>query len=138
MGAAGLTALGIHTLRQGNLIILPNCTLNVVEACSGIRSLLSLIAAVVAYGYLAEPRTWRIAILAVASVPVAIGGNALRLVASGVLSAFFGPSVDSGAIHVALGLLVFGLAFLAIIGIHKALLLLAKPAGFAPSAPVHP
>jgi len=121
LGATGLVALGIHTVRQGNLLLLPNCTLNVVEACSGIRSLLSLLAAVVAYGYLAEPSTWKRSLLAVASIPIAIATNGLRLVATGVLSYYFGPSVDSGAVHLALGLGFFALAFLSILLIHKIL-----------------
>jgi exosortase len=121
LGASGLVALGIHTVREGNLLILPNCTLNVVEACSGIRSLLSLLAAVVAYGYFAEPSTWKRSALAVASIPIAIATNGLRLVATGVLSFFFGPTVDSGAVHLALGLGFFTLAFLSILLIHKLL-----------------
>jgi len=121
LGASGLVALGIHTVREGNLLVLPNCTLNVVEACSGIRSLLSLLAAVVAYGYLAEPSTWKRSVLAFASVPIAIATNGLRLVATGMLSYFFGPSVDSGVVHLALGLGFFALAFLLILFIHKTL-----------------
>ena len=121
LGATGLVALGIHTVRQGNLLLLPNCTLNVVEACSGIRSLLSLLAAVVAYGYLAEPSTWKRSVLAVASIPIAISTNGLRLVATGVLSYYFGPSVDSGAVHLALGIGFFALAFLSILLVHKTL-----------------
>jgi exosortase len=121
LGASGLVALGIHTVREGNLLVLPNCTLNVVEACSGIRSLLSLLAAVVAYGYLAEPSTWKRSVLAFASIPIAIATNGLRLVATGMLSYFFGPSVDSGVVHLALGLGFFALAFLSILLIHKIL-----------------
>ncbi len=126
LGASGLVAVGIHTVREGNLLILPNCTLNVVEACSGIRSLLSLLAAVVAYGYLAEPSTWKRAALAVPSIPIAIATNGLRLVATGVLSLFFGPSVDSGFVHLVLGLGFFTLAFLSILLVHKLLFLLSK------------
>jgi exosortase len=121
LAASGLVALGIHTVREGNLLVLPNCTLNVVEACSGIRSLLSLLAAVVAYGYLAEPSTWKRSVLAFASIPIAILANGLRLVATGALSYFFGPSVDSGVVHLALGLGFFALAFLSILLIHKIL-----------------
>ena len=121
MGASGLVALGIHTVREGNLLFLPNCTLNVVEACSGIRSLLSLLAAVVAYGYMAEPSTWKRTGLAVASIPIAIATNGLRLVATGALSYYFGPAVDSGLVHVALGLGFFLLAFGAILLMHKLL-----------------
>lgn len=121
LGAKGLVALGIHTVRQGNLLILPNCTLNVVEACSGIRSLLSLVAAVVAYAYLAEPNVWKRCALVVASIPVAIGTNGLRLIVTGVLSFFFTPAVDSGVLHAALGLGFFILAFLSVLLFHKLL-----------------
>jgi exosortase len=121
LGASGLVGLGIHTIREGNLLILPNCTLNVVEACSGIRSLLSLVAATVAYGHLAESSTWKRTALAVASIPVAIATNGLRLVAVGVLSYFYGPGVDSGVVHLAVGLGFFALAFLLILLLHKSL-----------------
>jgi exosortase len=121
LGASGLVALGIRTVREGNLLFLPNCTLNVVEACSGIRSLLTLLAAVVAYAYLAEPIAWKRVVLAIASIPIAIAMNGLRLVATGVLSYYFGPAVDSGLIHLVLGLAFFALAFLSILLLHKAL-----------------
>jgi exosortase len=134
LGAGGLVAIGIHTVREGNLLILPNCTLNVVEACSGIRSLLSLLAAVVAFAYLAEPSKWKRGVLAIASIPIAIATNGLRLVATGVLSYFFQPSVDSGVVHLALGLVFFLLAFLLIVLIQK-LLLLARSASAVPEVP---
>ncbi len=121
LGATGLVALGIHTVRAGNLLFLPNCTLNVVEACSGIRSLLSLLAAAVAYGYLAEQSMWKRFVLAITSIPIAIAANGLRLVATGVLSYYFGPGVDAGLVHVALGLGFFALAFLSVLLIHKLL-----------------
>lgn len=135
LGARGLVAVGIHTIREGNLLILPNCTLNVVEACSGIRSLLSLLAAVVAYGYLGESQTWKRVALAVASIPIAIATNGLRLVTTGVLSFFFGPTVDSGVVHLALGLGFFVLAFLSVLLFHRLLRLL--PNNLSP-APVYP
>jgi exosortase len=126
LGATGLVTLGVPTIRQGNLLILPNCTLNVVEACSGIHSLLSLLAAVVAYGYLAEPTMWKRVALAVSTVPIAIATNGLRLVATGVLSFFFGQTVDSGVLHLVLGLVFFAMAFLSVLLIHRLLGLLSK------------
>ncbi len=121
LGAWGLVHLGIPTMRQGNLLILPNVTLEVVEACSGVRSLLSLVAAVVAYGYLAERSNWKRALLVALTIPIVILSNGFRLVAAGVLSYVYGPNVDSGALHAALGLLFFVLAFLSILAIHSAL-----------------
>jgi exosortase len=126
LGAGGLVALGIHTVREGNLLVLPNCTLNVVEACSGIRSLLSLLAAVVAFAYLAEPVGWKRSVLAVASIPIAIAANGLRLVATGVISYFFSPRADSGVIHLALGLGFFSLAFFSVVLIYRLLQLLPR------------
>jgi exosortase len=121
LGANGLVALGVPTVREGNLLILPNVTLEVVEACSGVRSLFSLLAAVVGYVYLAEPRTWKRCVLVALTVPIVILSNGLRLVASGVLSFFFGPGVDSGLAHTGLGLAFFVLAFLSILLVHRLL-----------------
>jgi exosortase len=135
LGASGLVALGIHTVREGNLLILPNCTLNVVEACSGIRSLLSLLAAVVAYGYLAEPSVRKRCALAVTSIPIAIASNGLRLVTTGVLSYYSTPAVDSGVVHTALGLGFFALAFFSILLIHK---LLRQFPRYQNPSPVYP
>lgn len=121
LGAHGLVAIGVPTIREGNLLILPNCTLEVVEACSGVRSLISLLAAVVGYVYLCEPRLWKQIVLVAAAVPMVIVSNGGRLVAVGVLSYLYGPSVDSGAVHTALGLVCFALAFLAILLLHRLL-----------------
>jgi exosortase len=118
LGAYGLVMLGVDTVRQGNLLILPNATLEVVEACSGVRSLLSLLAAVIAYGYLAEHSMWKRFLLVFLAVPIVIVSNGVRLVATGVLSFVFGPEVDSGLLHTALGLAIFVVAFLSILLIH--------------------
>ncbi len=117
-GAHGLVLLGVPTVRQGNLLILPNCTLEVVEACSGVRSLLSLLAVVVAYGYLTERRVWLRCLLVVLTIPIVIGANGLRLIAMGALSFRYGPQVDSGAAHLALGLAFFAAAFISILLVH--------------------
>jgi exosortase len=119
LGATGLVALGVPTVREGNLLILPNVTLEVVEACSGVRSLLSLLAAVIGYLYLAEPSTWKRCVLVALTVPIVILSNGLRLVATGILSFYFGPGVDSGLAHTGLGLVFFALAFLSILLVHR-------------------
>src|SRR5207249_2995092 len=53
LAASGLDIAQVPALREGNMLILPNETLEVIEACSGIRSLMSLVALAIAYGYLA-------------------------------------------------------------------------------------
>ncbi len=121
LGADGLVALGVPTVREGNLIILPNCTLEVVEACSGVRSLLTLLAAVIGYVYLVEPITWKRCVLVALMIPIVIVSNGLRLVATGLLSYYFGPGADSGIAHTGLGLVFFALAFLSAILVHRLL-----------------
>jgi exosortase len=121
LGESGLVALGVRAVREGNLLILPNCTLEVVEACSGVRSLLSLVAVVVGYVYLVEPAIWKRCILIALTIPIVIASNGLRLVSAGLLSFLIGPETDSGVVHAGLGLIVFVLAFLSIVLIHRLL-----------------
>jgi exosortase len=121
VGAAGLVGLGIHTVREGNLLFLPNCTLEVVEACSGVRSLLSLLAAAVAYAYFTEPVLWKRLILTSSTIPIVISINGVRLVTTGVLSYYFGPKIDGGVIHFFVGVGSFVLALVALFLVHKLL-----------------
>ena len=134
MGASGLVALGVPTVREGNLLILPNITLEVVEACSGVRSLLSLLAAVVGYVHLAEPIFWKRCLLVASTVPIVILSNGLRLIASGELSFHYGASADSGFPHAVLGLICFAIAFLSILVLHR---LLRRGEVKSIPAPVH-
>lgn len=107
---AALLFIHVPITRAGNLLILPNCTLEVAEACSGIRSLFSIVALAVAYGYLAEARVWKRIVLAVLMVPVAVICNGLRLVGTGLISYWAGEESALGFFHTFSGWLIFLMA----------------------------
>ena len=87
-----LEFMQVPVLREGNVLILPNYSLEVVEACSGVRSLMTLISLAVAYGYLVDRRRWVRYTLPVLMVPIAIVSNAIRIVGTGFLTYHFGPT----------------------------------------------
>jgi len=119
--ATSLELLRIPVLREGNLLVLPNYTLEVVEACSGIRSLMSLLALGVAYGYLME-NSYRIRVLLVALIiPIAIVSNGLRVVMAGVLAYLLGPSWAEGFFHFFAGWLIFLAALALVLLVHSLL-----------------
>jgi len=107
-----LEFIGVPVLRDGNVLILSNYSLEVVEACSGIRSLMSLVALAVAYGYLAEPRRWVRFVLVLLMVPIAIVTNAIRITGAGVLAHRFGPAAAEGFLHEFSGWVIFLAALL--------------------------
>lgn len=102
-----MRTLGLIVLRQGNIITLPNITLQVVEACSGLRSLITLLALSAALSYLSSLSFVKKIILFFLAIPIAIVGNILRLTATGILSENFGPGLAEGFIHGFSGWLVF-------------------------------
>lgn len=111
----------IPILREGNLLILPNYTLEVVEACSGIRSLMSLITLGLGYGYLVE-RSWLVrTILVLAMIPVAVVGNASRVMLTAVLVYVKGPEMAEGFVHTMSGMLIFFIAIITLIVLHSGL-----------------
>src|SRR5207237_10326972 len=98
--AAGvLPWAGVPVLREGNVIMLPDMALEVAEACSGIRSLLSLATLAIIYGYLLEPRKMIRVLLAMAAVPVAVAANSLRIVGTGLLIQYWDPDKAEGFFH---------------------------------------
>jgi exosortase len=122
LSSNGLELLGIPVLREGNVLVLPNYSLEVVEACSGIRSLMSLIALAVAYGYITERRMWARSALVVLILPIAVASNALRVVGTGVLTYFWGPQWAEGFFHFFQGWLIFVSAVACMLLAHWALL----------------
>ena len=118
-GEAALGIVGIPVLREGNLISLANVTLEVAEACSGIRSLISLLTLAVMYGYFSE-RSWGIrTLLVIATLPVAILANAFRVAAIGIAAHYTGQAAVEGTLHTASGWLVFVVAFAMLLLIHR-------------------
>lgn len=117
-----LHALSIPVLREGNVIILPNTTLEVAEACSGIRSLISLLTLGIVIGYFSDARTWTRVAVALATVPVAIVANGARVAGTGVAAYRYGPAAAEGFLHTFSGWLVFIVAIALLFAVQRALL----------------
>lgn len=107
VGEVGLRAVGVPVLREGNVMLLASTTLEVAEACSGIRSLVSLLTLGIVYGYFMDSRIWVRWLLAVATVPIAVFTNGLRVAGTGVAAHYYGPQAAEGFLHSFSGWLVF-------------------------------
>jgi len=107
VASAILSWMGVPVLREGNVIILPAMALEVADACSGIRSLMSLATLAVIYGYLIERRIVVRVLLALASIPIAVGANSLRVVGTGLLVQYWDPDKALGFFHEFQGWLMF-------------------------------
>ncbi len=118
--AWGLGLIGIPVMQEGNVLNLPDHQLDVVEACSGIRSLLSLTFLSLAYGRLFETRTWVRVTLLVATVPIAIVCNAARITLTGILTQYK-PEIAEGAYHAFEGWVIFMFELIALLGLHRLL-----------------
>ena len=110
-GETTLQAFSIPVLREGNVITLANTTLEVAEACSGIRSLISLLTLGIVYGYFVDRRPWVRTIIALSTVPIAIVANGLRVAGTGIAAHYYGPEAAEGFFHTFSGWIVFVAAF---------------------------
>jgi exosortase len=114
-----LNVVGVSAVREGNIILLPTARLEVAEACSGIRSLFSLITLTVIYGYLAETKTKVRVLLALIAVPVSILANALRITVTGLVVHYWGLEGAQGTLHLLSGWLIFAGSLLLIFFLHR-------------------
>jgi exosortase len=117
--AVALSLMGIPVLRRGNVLELSHQTLSVVEACSGIRSLLSLTFLSLVYGYFFEKRAGMRVALFAATIPIAILANACRVTMTGVLSEIK-PELAEGFLHTASGWVIFMVALGMLVLFHRA------------------
>ncbi|HJP93264.1 MAG TPA: exosortase/archaeosortase family protein [Pyrinomonadaceae bacterium] len=136
-----MSLLGIPVLREGNIIELKPLNsfdtkkLEVVEACSGIRSLMTLVTLAVVFAYFSHTPSnnsptsgkrfgwlkdywfWRALILIVSAVPIAILTNAFRVSGTGVLAHHYGTAVADGFFHSFSGWAIYIVAFILLFGI---------------------
>lgn len=116
-----LPLVGVPVLREGNVIQLPAMALEVAEACSGIRSLMSLTTLAIIYGYLMEPRVSLRVVLALGSVPIAVIANSLRIVGTGLLVQYWDPEKAQGFFHTFSGWLIFVVSLVLLFLLHQTL-----------------
>ncbi len=125
LGEILINAMGIPVLREGNTLKLPSQTLDIVDACSGIRSLLSLLFLSLVYAYFTDKKVWMRWALLAATVPIAIGANGIRVAVTGLLSEI-DTKLATGVYHEAEGYIVFVVALAALISIHRLLNVAAR------------
>lgn len=119
LASAILPLLGVPVLQEGNVIQLPVMRLEVAEACSGIRSLMSLFTLAVFYGYFLEKTTGRRVILALASIPIAVAANVARIVGTGLCVQYWDPSKALGFFHEFSGWVMFLVSLACLYLVHR-------------------
>jgi exosortase len=132
LASAMLRLAQVPVLQDGNVIQLPAIQLEVAEACSGIRSLMSLFTVAVIYGYFLERSTWRRVVLALASVPIAVAANVVRIFGTGMCVQYWDPDKAMGFFHEFSGWLVFVVSLGLLYVVHSAMRALA-PEGNLPA-----
>lgn len=119
--------LGFSALREGNIIQLSHMKLSVVEACSGLRSLVTLFFFCLVYGFFFETRNWLRLAIALAAIPSAIFVNAVRITSTGVMGKY-NMAWTEGTYHEVVGWTAFAIGFLLVLMVHR-LALRLLPAG---------
>ena len=115
---ASLTTMGVAVFRDGNVLELPSTALEVAEACSGLRSIVSLAAISVLLAWTDPSLPRRLAIVA-ASLPIAIVMNGFRIAATGLACEAWGPKAASGSWHTFTGWVTFLIAVFALVQLQR-------------------
>jgi exosortase len=111
-----IQGLSIPVYQEGNMLYFAQTQLEVAEACSGLRSIVSLTMLSVIFAYLLNKGWKRRIVLLVSAVPLAIFVNIVRVSGTGVLAHFFGSRVARGFLHEFSGMAVFAFGFLLLFG----------------------
>ena len=135
VSSAVLPLLGVPVLREGNVIHLPFITLEVAEACSGIRSLIAIIMLTAIYAHVFEKQLWKKVVLLVFSVAFAVIANAGRIFTIILIARMGYPDLAGGIYHEYSGFISFPIALGAMYLFHKLLNLRSTRSAVAASAP---
>ncbi len=106
----GLQVVGVQAIAQGNMIHLSNTSLEVAEACSGIRSLYAFLAVGALVAHSTPISLWGRLLVFFVAIPLSVAGNAVRVWGSGMGACLIGPEATEGTVHEMFGLLVFAVS----------------------------
>ena len=121
LSALALRFMGIEVIRYGNILALPTYTLEVIAACSGLRSLMTMITLALVLCALPGLSGRRKIVLAACSIPIAIAANTTRLLVTAIGAYAVSPAFADGTLHEISGLIVFSSGFLLLLAVRGAL-----------------
>jgi|SRR5208283_80690 len=121
-----LKATGVIVWREGNIIMLPDTVLEVADACSGMRSIMSLLALSVAFAFVSQRSKAKRLILILSAIPIAIVTNSCRVIVTGILAQHWGAAAAEGFFHEFAGMAVFGLGIVLLVSLGALLRRIGK------------
>lgn len=111
-----LKTMGVIVWREGNILMFPQTVLEVADACSGLRSLMSLLALGVAFAFFSQKSNLKRTVLILSAIPIAIVTNMLRVIVTGFLAQYYGAAAAEGFFHEFAGMAVFAMAMALLFG----------------------
>lgn len=121
-----LTLMGYPVKIYGNILEVSSVVLGVVDACSGLNSLMAIVTLAIFYGYLVI-RRWEFRVLIVlAMLPVIMAANILRVTTTAIIAVKWGTDMAEGKLHDIWGMAVFVVAVLGLIGLTRICIALEK------------
>jgi exosortase len=108
----------IPVFREGNMLFFAHTQLEVAEACSGIRSIMSLTMLGLVFGNLSGNDLWKRVTLVAMAIPIAILANIARITGTGILAHFYGDKVAKGFLHEFSGMVVFVIGFMLLMVVY--------------------
>jgi exosortase len=118
--------IGIPILREGNVLHLAQASLEVVDACSGLRSLVNILGLAVGLGFIMNKEAWKRWALFLAAFPIAVIVNIIRLSGTAMLASRYGSDVAQGFLHDFSGWLVFVAGILLLLLVQSVLSKISK------------
>jgi EpsI family protein len=129
-GVSLANVLGVITVRSGNQVFLEgDKELVIANVCSGLRTLISLLAFAAIYVYVCQLRGWWRGVLLALSLPVAVASNAVRILSLILIAEFFGADAAVGWFHTFSGVMLFAMAVAMMFGLERLILLVRRLAG---------
>jgi exosortase len=126
VSVATLKILGVVVWHEGNIIMFTNTVLEVADACSGLRSIMSLLALSVVFAFLTQKGMLKRWIIILSTVPIAVLTNAFRVIVTGFLAQYWGAQVAEGFFHDFAGYAVFLMAMFLLLALGGVLGLVGK------------